>query len=398
MLESSDDALDAIWIVVGVMLLWTGRQAFGALLSGGWVGVLVVTQLFVTGIAVVAAGVTDVDLRRWGRPLAGWVVYTLGVLGVFTWMVVDPMHFASDVALFESWSANLLLDGQNPMSADMLQAREQWAISNSSANVTQTLGGSEVSSYSYPGGSLWVSTLEVAVTQRPRVGLSYVLLSTGLLGYLVWRVDAIVVPLALLVWIAPVSRTANAAFGQITAVWLVPLTIGLALWYDGRLDGSAVALGVAAAAKQLAWPIAGLVWLHIWRTDGRRAALRTGGIAAGVAVLFVAPFVVWDISAWLESALVPLGEPLVAQGVGLTSLTVGGVATVPRTLHRVLVGAVALGLVGAVWLRPRSMHYLIPFATIAVMLVHYRTLPSYYHSALPLAVVAFDDRIRGELS
>jgi uncharacterized membrane protein len=399
LLEDPEALFTSLWVVVGVLLLWTGRRTYGLLDGAGWVGALLVTQLFVSGIAIVVVATAGlVDLRRWSRPLAAWVIYQLGAVGVFTYLSLPPYFFASDITLFESWAAHLVATGRNPMTESMLVAREAWPVANSSANITATQSGGVVSSYSYPGGTLLVSTLEQLLMPGNRLGLSTLVVSVAGLVWLVRRVDVALVPLALIAWLAPVVRPASAALGLITPLWLVPLMIGLGAWYDRRLRVAGVAVGVAAASKQLAWPVAGLVLVHIFRTGGLRGAARFAKPALATVLALVGWLVLWDPAAWTFSAFfpfLPIGEPLVAQGVGLTSPTVAGVLEVPRALHRALVLAVAGGLVVATWRYPNRMRWVVPFATILVMLLHYRTLPSYYAAAVPLAVVALDTRLRG---
>jgi uncharacterized membrane protein len=398
LLEDPEALFTSLWVVVGVLLLWTGRRTYGLLDGAGWVGALLVTQLFVSGIAIVVAATAGlVDLRRWSRPLAAWVIYQLGAVGLFTYLSLPPHFFASDVALFESWASHLVAAGRNPMSESMLVSRRAWPIANSSANITATRSGGVVSSYSYPGGTLAMSTVEQIFTPSDRLGLSTLLVSIGGLAWLVQRVDVALVPLALIAWLAPVVRPASAALGMITPLWLVPLMVGVAAWYDRRLRLAGAAIGIAGASKQLAWPIGGLILVHIVRTNGLRGAIRSGKPAIAAVLALVGWLALWDPAAWAFSAFfpfLPIGEPLVAQGVGLTSPTVAGVLEIPRALHRALVLTLAVGLIVATWRYPDRMRWVIPFATILVMVVHYRTLPTYYAAAVPLAIVALDARLR----
>jgi len=398
LIDNPNAMFTALWVAVGVLLLFVARRTYGALVAGGFVGTIIVTQLFVTGIAIIAmATLENFDLEKWTYPVAIWVIYTLLVLGIYNFLIIPQGIFTSDVSLFESWSAHLLTLGRNPMAENMLVAEHAWNVQEQSANVTATVDGGVVTSYSYPGGTLWISTLEQWLLPTERLGLAQLLASVGCLSWLVYRVDVGFVPLVLLTWLAPVLRPVSAAIGMITPLWLFPLAVGLASWYDDRLDVAGVSLGIAVASKQLAWPIAGLVVIHVLRTRGRRTTARLVALSGVTCALLVGYLLVWNPKMWAMSAFfpfLPVGDPLVAQGVGLTSLTVGGVVTVPRTLHRVLVIGVAGGLVAATWKWPDSMQWLIPFATIATMVVHYRTLPSYYAATVPLAIIAIDARLR----
>jgi uncharacterized membrane protein len=400
LLDDPEAMVRALWVAVGVLVLFIARQTYGALVDGGWVGLLVVTQLFLSGLAIVAIAVAGWgDLRRWSYPLAGWLTYLLTALGVFTFLRLDPLFFASDVSLFESYAAHLLVEGDNPMAADMAAARSAWAIDPASAPLTATVDGGVVRSYSYPGGTLWLSTIEAAVLPGVRLGITTLLASIAFLWWLLRRVHIALVPLVLLAWLAPTVRPASAAMGMITPLWLFPLAWGLAAWYDDREYLAAIGLGVAVASKQLAWPIAGLVLVHILRTRGRDTAQVAALITTITAGAVVSGLLVADPAAWAESVLfpfLPVGDQpeLVAQGVGLTSLTIAGVLDVPRWVHTGLTLAAAASLVGATWRWPDRMQWVIPFATILVLVFHHRTLPSYYAAAVPLAVLALDARLR----
>lgn len=398
--EDPEAMYSALWVAVGVFLLFVARRTYGALFEGDLAGVLMVTQLFVTGIGIVLVATWEpVDLRRISIPMVVWTVWMLLAVALYNFLVLPPGFFGSDVSLFESYAAHLVTQGEHPMTHSMLEAREAWSIADASANITATTTGGVVSQYSYPGGTLWASTLEAALTPYNRLGLATVLASIAFLSWLLVRVDVALEPLVLLVWLVPVVRPISASLGTIMPLWLFPLAVGLAGWYDERLDVAALGLGVAVASKQLAWPVAGLVAVHVLRTQTPRATCRFFALTGGAAAVLVAPFALWDPQAWATSALfpfLPIGDPLVAQGVGLTSLTVSGIYTVPRTLHRVLVLSVAAGLVAATWRYPDRMRWVIPFAIIATMVVHYRTLPSYYAATVPLALVSLDARVTGD--
>lgn len=396
--DDPDTMYAALWAAVGALLVFAGRRSYAVLLEGGVVGVAIAVNLFVGGIALV--GVATVGgpdaLREWATPLTVWVIASLLGLGVWTWVGFPVGRWGSDQALFEAYATTLILRGEHPMAADMLTVREAWPATTL-PTITPTLAGGRVSSYSYPGGSLVWTTIEQALVPGRRLGLGAVVASVGALTWLVARVEAGLVPLALIAWLAPISRVFSAGLGMITPFWLLPLLVGVAAWYDGRLTVAAIALGAAAATKQLVWPIAGLVWLHVWRTQGRRAGGRVAGVAVGSAAVLVGWLVVWNPGAWAYAALfpiLPIGEPLIAQGVGLTALTTGDVVTVPRTVHRILTVGMAVGLVKATWRWPARMQWAIPFATLAVLVVHHRTLPSYYAATVPLAVVALDAHLR----
>jgi hypothetical protein len=138
---------------------------------------------------------------------------------------------------------------------------------------------------------------------------------------------------------------------------LALLLLATALASSGRPLGAGLAAGAAMAMKQLAWPVAALVGIHLARRR-RRDAVRMAAGAAAVLTPLLVPFVRWSPSAFFEDAVrFPLGLTKVASVAA--SPTLGRLAAVatgrPGLVVTVAAAAVALLFVGAARLARSSL-------------------------------------------
>jgi hypothetical protein len=99
--EDPEAMYSALWVAVGVFLLFVARRTYGALFEGDLAGVLMVTQLFMTGIGIVLVATWEpVDLRRISIPMVVWTVWTLLAVALYNFLVLPPGFFGSDTSLF----------------------------------------------------------------------------------------------------------------------------------------------------------------------------------------------------------------------------------------------------------------------------------------------------------
>lgn len=401
LLEDPEATYEALWIAASVLLLWAARRGYGLILEGSLFGLATVTVMFVSALLVILLGLAGrEELQQYGKLIGLWYLYLVLALAVVVYRAVDPLFFASDVALFESYASLLLLEGKNPLAADMRVALSRWDVLSSSELLTPTEGGEGVAKYSYPGGTLLISALEQWLFEPVRVGLFSAVTSGIFGGWLIMRSDVGLSPLVVLVWLAPVPRQISAALGLITPYWTFPLAVGFALWLADQRESdylAAVSFGIAVAMKQLAGPPVLLILVITARARGYLHATRLGVILTGIGALIISPLLIMDPGAWLSSFFYPLTAELVAGGVGLTSLTVGGILEIPRGIHHILTFGALASLLGAAWLRPKVAVPLVPVMTGILAIVNVRGLPTYYYATLPLAFIYFNHRLEVEV-
>ena len=181
------------------------------------------------------------------------------------------------------------------------------------------------------------------------------------------------------------SAVAFTIGGSSDLVYALPLVVA---WLWRERGWSAVAYGVAAAAKQIAWffaPFLFLQWLHAL---GPREALRRAAVAAATFLVLNAPWLLADAGAWIAGVLTPVAEPMFPRGAGLVFLGANGVGPLlPNAAYLAFeVVAYAAALVVAWRERARSPELGIVVAVIPLYFAH-RSLFSYFF-LLPLFALA----------
>ena len=195
---------------------------------------------------------------------------------------------------------------------------------------------------------------------------------------------------------AAVSLTAFTVGGSADLLYALPL-VAAWLWRDR--PWSALVLGVACAAKQLAWPFAFFYLLQVIAQRGWREAARRGLVVAAVFVLTNAPFILWDARAWWLGVITPVAEPMFPRGAGLVFLsTAGALPLPPATAYLALEAVAALGVVALAWWRRYASPELGIVLAMVPLFFAWRSLFSYFF-LLPLFAAAAVARLPvGELA
>src|SRR4030095_2347050 len=128
-------------------------------------------------------------------------------------------------------------------------------------------------------------------------------------------------------------------------LWVMCLSLFLR---HGREPAAAgLAAGLAAAIKQTAWPLLPFLILAARDREGRRASGRTLAAASAVMLPLIAPFVVWNPTAFVRDVvLFPLGlarQPTLAASPTLGSLLAEALALPKGVLAGALLLIVLLG-------------------------------------------------------
>jgi uncharacterized membrane protein len=167
--------------------------------------------------------------------------------------------------------------------------------------------------------------------------------------------------------------------------WPAALTIGaLALYVRGRDRLGAAGLGLAVAAKIYAGVLLPLVLVWTWRRRGRREALLSAALFAGVLVLCFGPFLVLGPSGLVDSIRGQLSRPLQIESLGSALLLAVGadvemasghgsqnIAGTPGDVVGILATVVQAGALLAVWIAfargPMERERLVRYAAAAVV-------------------------------
>jgi hypothetical protein len=400
LVRSSDTTERCAW-----SLVWLGVIIGGLNIWGSWsswpLGGIVAPMLLLAGIAGLAASWVVRSPRSRTMQLLGLgsVIVAAGIPEAVN--VHLRQYYSTDSAAFNQVAARVLFHGHNPYTTTMASAARLLQVP--AHNWTYTVNGGHVTSLSYPAGSFLFQVPAMALGFHHQIVDwmdLYAWLITGVLLFLL--IQASVRWLAALLILTPIFVQMFSAGGTDAA--FVPFLI-LAVWrwdrfHLGRSAGVAswigpIALGLACSIKQTPWFCLPFLVVGLFieaRNTGRRPVqLVMRYLAIVVAVFFVVniPFIVWQPTAWARGTFLPFTDPLVADGQGLVTLVLHGVArgaSLPMlTVAGVLV-FVALMAAFVVWYpqMKRIWMILLPLT----LFVATRSLTSYLLDLYPAAIVA----------
>jgi uncharacterized membrane protein len=388
-----ENAYRFILVIAAVLVLKLGFRVFSVLAPVGFTGPIVLMYLFATGVGLLVAALVDVDLERWGTALALWVTGVVLAAAAAIVILRPGTFFGTDAVLFSRYATDLTLVGRNPFATSMAPATAVYGADV--LHVTPLIDGGSVASFSYPAGAILAFLPEAALGGAPNLMWTLFLLIAIALVFLVLESPPQLALFPLVAVLGSRNLVWTSIGGLLDVVWLVPLLVAMHYWHDDRLGRSAFAFGLAAATKQLVWPIAPFLAIWIWNdaadvdevVEDVATTLRWG--FAGFFALNL-PFLAWDPVAWIYSVLTPIagGAPMVHQGVGLTQLTVSGIYPLPKSYFTTLflaVFAVAIVVYALNWERVKWTAWIVP---PVLFFFHYRSLVSYFTYFVPVAYMA----------
>jgi hypothetical protein len=383
-------------LALAAVLMRVGLRLWGAAVDGGLVAAMLTALTFAAGVQIAVLCACDINMEQYSRKIAYGVVAVMTLLALgLAWTSNIFPRLGSDVIAFSSYAAELVANGQNPFamsmgpSADLPGHPDQWTL---------RADGSRVTAWSYPGGSLWLYGAQYLAIGRGPIGIRL----TSIIGVTVLGVAMIewlptpyqiAGPLSL---IAAQNEWLAAAGGLNDMWWVLPTAGSLVLWARDRRVAAAVVLGIACAMKQQPWPIAGFLAIWVWKErDSVKDFARTGGTyaAAGLGMFLVLnlPWMLAGPGAWLGSVLVPIStasSPLISTGVGVAVLNTAVDGTVPYAVFGLLLPAVIVASLAAYWAWFETLRWAAWVSPAVILFFSSRSLPSYFHWILPLALLA----------
>lgn len=330
-----------------------------------------------------------------------------------------PYH--NDAIALNECAARLVLEGQNPYAA--LDIFDCYAMLGIGADRTTPLRRGEFTAVAvYPTDqqldTAWALRRETGgnvefVSQPSYPALSFLLIipfvalgwdTNRLYVFCLLAAMALVVlrtpiglrPFMLTAVLGAASLAAFTVNGSADLLYVLPLVVAW-LWRERRW--SALAYGIAAATKQLAWFFApfyliAVVTAHGWREGARRAA-----IAAAVFVATNLPFIVANPVAWFDGITTPLSEPMFPRGAGIIFLgTHGGLPLLPSTAYLALEVLAGLICIAIAWRSRRSSPELGVVIALMPLFFAWRSLFSYFFLIPLFAAVAVARMPLGDLT
>jgi uncharacterized membrane protein len=325
----------AAWSLVWLGILVGGLELWGAWWS--WPAIAVLAPL------LVALGVAGMVLCWWGTTPRSWLHQGLGIAGALVAMgapQVVALHtrifYSTDSGALDHVAARLLADGRNPYVSSLASAR--FLLQTPQEYWTYTVTGGHVTGVSYPAGSF--------LFYAPAFALGFHHLVVDWMDLYAWLASLVLLFLMLprsLRWIAALLTLVGIFTvifsGGDTDAAFVPFTM-VAVWqWDrfgrGRSVGLAnwigpVALGLACSIKQTPWFLVPFLVVGVGieaRRDGRpmlSVAARYLALVAAAFLVVDLPFMILSPHQWWHDSLLPLTQPLVADGQGVVALALHG--------------------------------------------------------------------------
>jgi len=392
------------WSLVWLAVLATSLDYWGSWSSGVWAAVL-------APVMVLVALVGSILVWTGRHPMTSvlqWLGLGAGLVSVAVseGTGIHGRHFyTTDSAAFNQVATRLFLDGHDPYTSSMAAATR--LLHPADQFWTYQVNGAHTLAVSYPAGSF--------LLQAPVMALGLNHMVTDWVDLAAWLVTGVLifcmVPRALR-WVAPLLLVAGVFAGAFadggTDALFVPFLV-VAVWRWDRWPDRAtawlpgwvgpVSLGVACSIKQTPWFCVPFLVVGV-ACEARRAGaggrwgpvrtgLRYGAWVVGSFVVVNLPFIVWSPGAWLRGSLLPMVDPLVADGQGAVTLALHGLTggvVMPWLSAAAGLALVALLVAFALWearLKPAWL-FLVPL----VLFVPDRSLANYLTDFVPAAVVA----------
>lgn len=224
----------------------------------------------------------------------------------------------------------------------------------------------------------------------------YVLCLMAAMALVVLRTPIGLRPFMLTAVLGAASLAAFTVGGSADLLYVLPLAAAW-LWRERRW--SAVAYGIAAATKQLAWFFAPFYLIAVVTMHGWREGLRRAAIGAAVFAAANLPFILWHPADWLEGVLTPALEPMFARGAGVIFLgTHGGLPLLPASAYLAAEALCALVCLVVAWRSRRTSPELGVVLALVPLFFAWRSLFSYFFLVPLFAAVAVARMPLGDLT
>jgi hypothetical protein len=389
-----------IWSIV-----WLGVIGGGFALWGSWsqwaYGGVVAPLLVAAGIVGLVATWLVTGSRSPVIQLSGLAVVIISMLCNQGLGIHTRRYYSTDSAAFNQVGAWILIHGKDPYAATLGSAGK--LLRAPSQFWTYTVGGGHVDHVSYPAGSF--------LMQIPALALGFHHEVVDWLDLFAWVVTVVLLFFLLPVslrWVPPLLVLAPLfsgvfASGGTDAAYLPFLVLALWRWDRFGLEKSTgvarwlgpVALGLACSIKQTPWFCVPFILIGLLleaRPSGRRPlrlVTRYLAVVVGIFAVINLPFVIWQPSAWVHGTLLPFSQPLVADGQGLVTLALHGVAHGVSLRLLAVAGVLVLiaELAAMVIWYPQMKRIWILFLPLAFF-VATRSLSTYLVDLYPAAIVA----------
>lgn len=322
--------------VAAISLFGPAFAAWSSIIQIPVIGAVTVVAFAAIIVAILTAFVvkSEGSLRK-----LDFVILGMAVILLLVWAASQLYRYPSygtDEAAYMQYAAQLLLNGHNPYTSNLLPALAKFRVPIQYA--TYTLNGRISSALAYPS----LSFLLV---------VPFIVLTHGTQSVIICNVFFLAVEMIVVFFLLPHSIRSLAPLlviglpilfgysvaGVNDALFMPFLSIVAYRWSDIGRSGQlgkggiirAICLGLAVSISQLPWFIMPFLILGVWllrkRELGNVSAIvltaRFFGIVCITALTVNAPFIVWNAKAWLAGITTPLFQHAIPYGQGLIDAT-----------------------------------------------------------------------------
>jgi uncharacterized membrane protein len=189
----------------------------------------------------------------------------------------------------------------------------------------------------------------------------------------------------------------DATVGGVLDVFYILLLVAACRWWRRPLL-STLFLGLAIAAKQIAWFFLPFYALLVWRERGWREALARLGGAGVIFLVLNTPFFLNNPRAWVAGLLAPESSSMFPSGTGLIRLSLSGVLPLfPQSVYTVLELLALAVCLWWYWRYGQGRPEIALLLAVLPLFLAWRSLTTYfYFLALPAVVLVIASRGRQE--
>lgn len=199
--------------------------------------------------------------------------------------------------------------------------------------------------YSYPAGSFVLPAPFIARGIND-LRIVFVLFLLPSLGYVLWQIRSASMRVYFVAALIASLELWHSVFSGGTNLLVFPFLLMAWIIYRKNLWLSALFLGIAIAAKQMAWFLLPFYFILVLREKGLRSAFLVGAMSGGVFLGFNLYYIVADPALWVHSMVAPMMNNLFPSNVWLIALNYVGIvrmqSSLPSTIAEVSVFVLVL--------------------------------------------------------
>lgn len=329
--------------------------------------------------------ISDINKEKYLKPLALLFLALILITSVLGTGIRTQTE--GDVSAFSVYSAELLLQGENPYEKSMAPAFEKFEELDSG---TPLMNGGKVESLSYPSLSFLYLVPQVALNNYNVFFSSF---PFALLIGLLLVVD--VHPKYSILGALAVQFLLNLVnFSPVDFTWLALFMLSVRFWLSRRYV-SLFLLGLSFSFKQIPWFVAPFlaVWVIKENEDlasGAKEVLKQFGFLASIFLVPNIPFIIDNPLAWLRGVFTPMSStgtlPQVGEGLVQISLKM---SFLPNDFFNYIMLLFIVCLTCFYWINFREVKWMAWIAPSIILWFNYRSADKYLAVIIPLLAYTY---------